>query len=142
MSNEDIFDTILGDIEVVRSAPNGQYEAVIKGHKQVKNPNSGNNGMEVDFTLLSPLSGQDMNGVDLSAERVSETFWVTPKSARIVRDSIKRIAPDLADDISLREAFEHLVGRRVILDLEQQTEDRKGNALRFPRLNVKSFKAA
>ena len=141
-NTEDIFDTILGDIEIIRSAPNGEYEAVVAGTKRVSNPATGNKGVEVEFKLLAGTSGQDLNGVDLSAEKVRETFWVTPKSARIVRDTIKQLAPDVPDSVSLGEAFDRLVGRRVMVNLEQITQDRQGNPLRFPRLNVKSYRAA
>ena len=142
MSTDDIFDTILGNIEVIRTAPPGEYEAVVVGSKRVSNPNNGNKGMEVEFKLLAATGSQDLDGVDLSAEKVRETFWVTPKSARIVRDNLKALAPDITDDVSLGEAFDRLTGRRVYLDLEQMTQDRKGNPLRFPRLNVRAYRAA
>ncbi len=139
---QDVFDTLLGDIQTIKSAPDGTYRALIVDVKEANNPNNGNKGRELHFRLLTPLSGQDMSSVSLQDERVRDTVWVTPKSLNVVRDTvISKIAPDLPATLPIKEAFELLKGRECTITLELETKDRQGNILRFPRHKVKAYAA-
>lgn len=142
MATADIFDTVLGDIPEPKYAPDGKYRALIREVKAAENPNTGNKGRELDFRLLEALSGQDTTGVELSEERVRDTIWVTEKSAFIARETVQKMAPDLLPTVPLKEAFEQLRGREVVIHLKKITTDRTGKPLRFPRLQVDGYEAA
>lgn len=138
----DVFDTLLGDIQTIKPAPEGTYRVLITDVKEANNPNNGNRGRELHFRLLTPLSGQDMTNVSLQDERVRDTVWVTPKSTSVVRDTvIGKIAPDLPLTLPLREAFELLKGRECTVTLKLETKDRAGAVLRFPRHKVEAYAA-
>ena len=138
----DIFDVVLGDIQVRRTAPSGKYLAMITEVKEANNPNNGNKGRELHLRLLEAQSGQDLTDVDLTNEQVRDTIWVTAKSQTIARETIQRIAPDTPENMSMREAFENLRGRNVVIHADLITKNMKGEPLRFPRLQVKAYEAA
>ena len=142
MSNADIFDTILGDIQTKRTAPGGKYRALVHDVKEANNPKNGNRGRELHFRLLDAMNGQDLTDVSLEDEQVRDTIWVTPKSLPIARETIQRMAPDTPSTLGIREAFENLRGREVIIHTELMTMGRDGKPLRFPRLQVTGYEAA
>jgi hypothetical protein len=141
----DLFDAVIldeGELErpAFRQAPAGDYRVMVRSAKRVK-ARTGTEGIELDLTLVEPLNGDaDMEGVDLSRCRLRNTIWVTANNVEISRSILRRIMPELVGkEWSFATVIDDLPGAEVVVQLSHTTEDRDGNPLRTPRLEVDKY---
>jgi hypothetical protein len=141
----DLFDTVIldeGDLErpAFRQAPPGDYLVMVRDAKRVK-ARTGTEGIELNFTIVEALNVDgDMDGVDLSRCRLRNTIYVTANNVDISRSTIRRIMPELTGkEWSFATVIDDLPGAEVVVQLSHITEDRDGNPLRTPRLEVEKY---
>jgi hypothetical protein len=134
----DLFDSVItestAERPAFRQAPPGDYLVTIRAAKEVK-ANSGTKGVEFTFTIMENVDGSDLEGVDLSKCRLTDTQWVTEKTLDFVRERFIRIAPE-TKGTTIRDAMDILPGNEAIVTIEHETTNRDGTPLRTPRLSV------
>lgn len=126
-----IFDTMVDfdNVKEFKRAPDGKYLAIVTGYEgDVKNPKNGNEGFKVKLALQEARGGQDLDGVDLSKIKVTDTQWWTNESAPIVTANFfRKVLPDKAGQHSLAEMLDAVVGQPVVVDLYRRDfKDKKG----------------
>lgn len=144
----DIFDMTIepGDdsADSRRPCPDGKFLAIVTSVEKAENPNNGNQGLEIKLALREALGGQDMTGVNIERVPVKNTVWVTERSRNVARDRVfYNIMPEeRGKALNVKQFAEDAIGRSVIVNLQATTEDRQGNPLKFPRLDVTSYEPA
>lgn len=119
-----------------RPTPEGDYTLVLRSYKEAKNPKNGNEGFELTFGLLEALSGQDLEGVDISRASAYFTLWIT--EGTISSGITQRILTALGifeEGVSPRQMLENGVGAVV----DGTVTFRKGDVEKgsqYPRLDV------
>jgi hypothetical protein len=138
----DLFDKVISetgtDRPPFRQAPPGDYLVTVRSVKIVTANTTGNKGIELTYTMVDPMHGEDMTDVDLSRCRLTDTLWVTEKSLPITQDKLVRISPEIRK-MTIRDALDVLPGNDVVLTLSHETVDQKGEELRIPRLKVDRY---
>lgn len=137
-----LFDQVISasdaEAPAFRQAPEGDYLASVKSVRKVK-ANSGNEGIEVTFTLQEALTpGLDTDGVTLSKCRVRHTFWVTENTREFVARDLARIEPETVGH-AFSEAMEMLPSAETVIKIKHITQDRNGRDLATPWLKVGTF---
>lgn len=137
----DLFDTVVSETAserpAFRQAPAGDYLVIVRTAKIVK-ANSGTQGIELEFTLVDPMHGEDMTGVDLSKCRLRDTQWVSEKTLTYVQERLSRITTEVVGE-TLRDALDMLPGNEVVVALSHETANRDGTPLNTPRLKVERY---
>ncbi len=141
--SDSLFDSVISagnDVErpAFRQAPPGEYLVKVRSAKN-KTASTGTRGIEIDFTLMEVMhTDGDMDGVDLKRCRLTDRIWVSENSVEIARQRLARIAPDLVGK-PFSAAAEELPGAECVVRLKHVTEDRNGETLRIPRLEVAAY---
>lgn len=137
----DLFDTVVSETAserpAFRQAPAGDYLVTVQSAKIVK-ANSGNQGIELTFTMLDPMHGEDMDGVELHKCRLRDTQWVTEKTLPYVQERLSRITTEVVGE-TLRDALDMLPGNQVVVNVSHETANRDGTPLNTPRLKVERY---
>lgn len=137
----DLFDSVIDNTgaerPAFRQAPAGDYLVVVREAKEIK-AHSGTRGIEMNFTMLEALDGNDMEGVDLARCRLRDTLWVSEKSVEYTKEKLGRITPEVVG-ISFRDALDVLPGNEVVVRIKHETENRDGTPLKTPRLQVDRY---
>lgn len=138
----DLFNTVISantsERPAFRQAPEGDYLVVVSQAREVT-ANSGTKGIEMTFTMLENLDpAADMEGVDLSKTRLRNTQWVSEKTVEYVQERLARIAPETVGQ-TFRDALDILPGAEVVARVKHVTQDRQGQTLRTPWLEVDRF---
>ena len=141
MADQDLFDQVISttksDRPPFRQAPPGDYLATVQSVKIVT-AKTGNKGIELTYTLIEPMHDEDMDGVDLSKCRLTDTLWVTEKNLQITQDKLVRISPE-TKGTTIRDALDILPGNDVVVALSHETMNRDGTELNTPRLKVERY---
>lgn len=134
-----LFDEVIehteSDKPPFRQAPVGNYLVTVRQARKVK-ANSGTEGIELQYTMQEALDPDaDMEGVDLSRCRLRQTVWISEKSLDIARRTLARIAPETVGQ-TFTDALDILPGAEVVVTVKHITEDRAGQPLNIPYLEV------
>lgn len=128
------------DAPEFRPVPGGRLLVTAQEYKAIENPNNGNRGFEVTFTVDELAGGQDAEGVDVTKAKIFHAFWFTEASIPYAKADIFKIAPDLKNKkVPLPQLVESLMGRQVIVETSLQTHDKKKNKLKYPRHRIEDF---
>lgn len=137
----DLFDTVISETAAerpaFRQAPAGDYLVTVQSVKVVK-ANSGTQGIELTFTMMEPMHGEDMTGVELAKCRLRDTQWLTDKTLPYVQERLSRISSEVTGG-TLRDALDVLPGNDVVVTVSHETENRDGTPLNTPRLRVDRY---
>lgn len=131
----DFWNKSLEGVEDIREIPPGRYLGYVSGYKL----DSSNDKpyAVLEFKAREPLSGQDMEGVELNRTLRSGRLYFTDAAAKYSKAALKKLNPDLNDKVPAKEIFESLVGIEARFDYrEEKSKDGK------TYLNVSSFAAA
>ncbi len=141
--SDSLFDSIVtagDDVSrpAFRQAPPGEYLVRVRSAKN-KTASTGTKGIEIEFTLLDVMhTTGDMEGVDLKRCRLTDRIWVSEKSFEIARQNVVRINPAVVG-MPFNQIAEELPGSEVVVKLKHVTENRDGETLNIPRLEVQSY---
>lgn len=138
----DLFDTVVSATDAerpaFRQAPEGPYLCTVAQAKQVT-AGTGNKGIELTFTMQEALDPSvDMDGVTLSKCRLRDTQWVTENTIPYVVERLARIAPETVGK-TFREALDILPGAEVVVIVKHITENKAGETLKTPWLEVSRY---
>lgn len=134
-----LFDEVIENTEsdrpAFRQAPEGNYLVTVRQARKVS-AKTGTEGIELQFTMQENLDpSADMDGVDLSRCRLRETIWVSEKSIDIARRTLARISPETVGK-TFTDALDILPGVELVAEVKHITEDRNGQPLNIPYLEV------
>lgn len=109
----------LEDFEGRRWLPPGKYAGVICG---VLNGNTAKGTATVRFLIRAeePLSGQDIEGVEMSVELKSETFFDTKPAIPRLAAVVKRVNPSALKPGTAKELADSIVMEKVSFDFVQK----------------------
>jgi len=129
------FDDLLGarvdEFEKPQPLPVGSYHVLVKDYgKTEKQSAAGNNGVVVQFSVLSPLDDVDADELrkvtaksPLSKKVLRHTFWLTEDAAHRIRTFIEYLGITV-EGRTLREVLPEIKGRPIIVSIRHKPSDR------------------
>jgi hypothetical protein len=124
----------LADLEARRFLPPGKYAGVISG---VVSGVTSKGTKTVRFYIRpeEPLSGQDLEGVELNVELKSSTFFDTQNAIGILADTVRAVNPSAVQRGTAMELAERIVGDKVKFDFIGRKE-RNGDRVFWECINL------
>lgn len=121
----DLLDMKIGDLPKQREIPEGFYRAVVTKAKHGE-ATSGTPFAELTFKLTAPLGEQDLTGVDLKRAQPKKSWWLTENAIKMVSDDLPKFNKTLNSSLSIREAFDELVGAEVGVNVvNEENKDKR-----------------
>jgi len=113
----------LEDLEGRKFLPKGKYAGIICGTLSGTTA-KGTRTVRLLIRPEEPLSGQDVEGVEMNVELKSSTFFDTKAAIGILADVVRRVNPSAIKAGSAVELASGIVGEQVKFDFtERKSQD-------------------
>jgi len=114
------------DLESARYAPPGTYRGFITGYETGVS-GKGTEFLTLSFKIQEPLSGQDLNGVELNRELRSQRFYLSDAAAPIFIRLARKVA-EIPVPTSPALCAEALMGQEVTFEYTSEVNTATGKS--------------